>query len=67
MTLFQEETYPSPYYSCSNKGLQATRQKGVMKMLFSFLSTKTYTVGIQKNRLNETLLLTTETDLLTDK
>ena len=30
-----------------------------LKIIFSYLSTKTYVVGVQKNRLNETVLLST--------
>ena len=32
----------------------------VTETLFSYFSTKTYAVGTQKNRLNETILLSTE-------
>ena len=31
-----------------------------MQKLFSYFSTKTYVVGTQKNRLNETILLSTQ-------
>ena len=32
----------------------------LMKILFSYFSTKTYVLGIQKNRLNETVLLSSQ-------
>ena len=38
-----------------------------MKNWSSYLSTKTYVVGTQKNRLNETFLLSTKTYVKTDK
>ena len=34
--------------------------KRVIKNYFSYFSTKTYVVGTQKNRLNETVLLSTQ-------
>ena len=34
----------------------ASRYECVTKIQFSYLSTKTYVVGTQKNRLNETVL-----------
>ena len=34
--------------------------KCVTKIYFSYCSTKTYVVGTQKNRLNETVLLSTQ-------
>ena len=36
---------------------QDLSSESVMKILFSYFSTKTYVVGAQKNRLNETVLL----------
>ena len=35
-------------------------KKRILKLFFSNLSTKTYVVGTQKNRLNETVLLSTK-------
>ena len=35
-------------------------KEGIIKNKFSFFSTKAYVVGIQKNHLNETVLLTTQ-------
>ena len=35
-----------------------------LKIIFSYLSTKTYVVGTQKNRLNETVLLSTQNTCL---
>ena len=32
----------------------------LMKILFSYFSTKIYVLGIQKNRLNETVLLSSQ-------
>ena len=32
----------------------------LMKILFSYFSAKTYVLGIQKNRLNETVLLSSQ-------
>ena len=37
--------------------MQALRQECVFEKHFSYFSTKTYVVGTQKNRLNETVLL----------
>ena len=37
-----------------------------MKILFYYFSIKTYVVGTQKNRLNETILLSTKTYVKTD-
>ena len=36
------------------------KQECVTKNLFSYFSTKTYVVGIQKNCLNKTVLLSTQ-------
>ena len=38
-----------------------------MKNLFSYFSTKTYVVGTQKNRLNETVLLAPKTYVKTEE
>ena len=39
---------------------QAPRSECTTENLFSYFSTKTYVVGTQKNRLNETVLLSTQ-------
>ena len=39
---------------------QAFSKVCVPKIYFSYFSTKTYVVGTQKNRLNETILLSTQ-------
>ena len=38
----------------------------IWKIFFSYFSTKTYVVGTQKNRLNETVLFSTQNNVLTD-
>ena len=40
--------------------VQGLRKQCITKNLFSYLSTQTYVVGTQKNRLNETVLLSTQ-------
>ena len=40
--------------------MQAPRYKYLIKKIFSDFSTKTYVVDAQKNRLNETVLLSTQ-------
>ena len=41
--------------------MQAPPDKSaLLKIIFSYFSTKTYVVGTQKNRLNETVLLSTQ-------
>ena len=42
------------------KRINRTSVKSVTKIYFSYFSTKTYVVGTQKNRLNETVLLSTQ-------
>ena len=39
---------------------QAFSEESIPKNKFSYFSTKTYVVGTQKNRLNETVLLSTQ-------
>ena len=39
---------------------QASREECVFENYFSYFSTKTYVVGTQKNRLNETVLFSTQ-------
>ena len=39
--------------------MQAPRSESVPENYFSYFSTKTYVVGTQKNRLHETVLLST--------
>ena len=41
------------------KVFQSSRQECVINNWFSYFSTKTYVVGTQKNRLDETVLLST--------
>ena len=43
---------------------QAPRYGCVAENYFSYFSTKTYVVGTQKNRLNETVLLSTQNKCL---
>ena len=40
---------------------QASRKECVLETYFLYFSSKTYVVGTQKNRLNETVLLSTKT------
>ena len=44
--------------------VRASRSEGIFD--FSNFSTKTYVVGTQKNRLNKTVLLSTQKHVLTD-
>ena len=41
--------------------VQKQASRSVYRILFSYFSTKTYVVGIQKNSLNETVLLAPKT------
>ena len=43
---------------------QASRNKTVTENYFSYCSTKTYVVGTQKNRLDETVILRTQNTCL---
>ena len=43
---------------------QASSKESVMKNYFSYFSAKTYVVGTQKNRLNETVLLRTQNTVM---
>ena len=43
-----------------SNGIPTSRQNWVIKNYFSYFSTKTYVVGTQKNRLTETVLLSTK-------
>ena len=40
--------------------MQAFSLESLTKKIFSYFSTKTYVVGTQKNRLNETVLLSSQ-------
>ena len=42
------------------KDMQDFSKEWVTKILLSYFSTKTYVVGTQKNRINETVLLSTQ-------
>ena len=53
-----------PLYNQSDKNINQTiglKLRERNENLISYFSTKTYVVGTQKNRLNETVLLSTKT------